>query len=283
MKMITNFYVNPENVKKDSLKIVGEEAKHIITVLRYQKGETIDVVDGCGVKYKVVIQDWGKDYVEGKILLKTRKENEPIAHLTLAQAICKGVRMDFLIEKATEIGVSAIIPILTEKSLVKINKISEDNGWDSFGFAPFGLSPQSRRQDKSFTAKGKTERWRRLAIASMKQSLRSILPDIQHPTKFDDLLPKIKTFDLSFIASLEKGAKSLKECDELKNRLINRKKSLRHVLIMVGPEAGFTEEELSKAKAFGVIPVTLGSRRLRTETAGVVLSSLILYELEDLG
>jgi 16S rRNA (uracil1498-N3)-methyltransferase len=283
MKMITNFYVNPENVGKDSLKIVGEEAKHIITVLRYQKGESIDVVDGCGVKYKVVIQDWGKDYVEGKILLKTRKENEPITHLTLAQAICKGVRMNFLIEKATEIGVSAIIPILTEKSLVKINKISEEDGWDSFGFVPFGLSPQGRKQGKSLTANGKTERWRRLAIAGMKQSLRSILPDIQHPTKFDDLLPKIKTFDLSFIASLEKGAKSLKECDELKNRLINRKKSLRHVLIMVGPEAGFTEEELSKAKAFGVIPVTLGSRRLRTETAGVVLSSLILYELEDLG
>jgi 16S rRNA (uracil1498-N3)-methyltransferase len=271
--MITNFYVNPENVGKDSLKIVGEEAKHIITVLRYQKGETIDVVDGCGVKYKVLIQDLGKDYVEGKILLKTRRENEPIAHLTLAQAICKGVRMDFLIEKATEIGVSSIIPILTEKSLVKINKISEENGWDSFGFA----------QDKSLTAKGKTERWKRLAIASMKQSLRSILPDIQNPTKFEDLLPKIKTFDLSFIASLEKGAKSLRECNELKNRLRNVKDSLRHVLIMVGPEAGFTEEEFFKAKAFGAIPVTLGSRRLRTETAGIIFSSLVLYELEDLG
>jgi len=263
--MITNFYVNPENVGKDSLKIVGEEAKHIITVLRYQKGETIDVVDGCGVKYKVLIQDWGKDYVEGKILLKTRRENEPIAHLTLAQAICKGVRMDFLIEKATEIGVSSIIPILTEKSLVKINKISEENGWDSL------------------TAKGKTERWKRLAIASMKQSLRSILPDIQHPTKFEDILPKIKTFDLSFIASLEKGVKSLRECNELKNRLRNVKDSLRHVLIMVGPEAGFTEEEFFKAKAFGAIPVTLGSRRLRTETAGIIFSSLVLYELEDLG
>jgi 16S rRNA (uracil1498-N3)-methyltransferase len=263
--MITNFYVNPENVREDSLKIVGEEAKHIITVLRHQKGETIEVVDGSGIKYKVLIQDWGKDYVEGKILLKTRRENEPICHLTLAQAICKGVRMDFLIEKATEIGVSSIIPILTEKSVVKIGRSDEKNGWDSL------------------TAKGKTERWRRLSIASMKQSLRSILPEIKPPTKFDELLPKIKTFDLSLIASLEKGAKSLREFDELKDRLRNPKDPLRHVLIMVGPEAGFTEEELSKAKAFGAIPVTLGSRRLRTETAGIVLSSLVLYELEDLG
>lgn len=265
IEMITNFYVNPENVGKDSLKIVGEEAKHILTVLRYQKGETIEVVDGSGIKYKVLIQDWGKDYVEGKILLKTRRENEPITHLTLAQAICKGVRMNFLIEKATEIGVSAIIPILTEKSLVKINEIPEEDG------------------STYLTAKGKKERWRRLAIAGMKQSLRSILPDIQNPAKFDDLLPKIKTFDLSLIASLEKGAKSLREFGELKTRLRNPKDSLRKVLIMVGPEAGFTEEELFKAKASGAIPITLGSRRLRAETAGIVLSSLVLYELEDLG
>ena len=263
--MITNFYVNPENVRKDSLKIVGEEAKHIACVLRHQKGETIDVVDGCGVKYKVQIQDLGKDYVEGKILSKKRRGNEPVAHLTLAQAICKSVRMDFLIEKATEIGVSSIIPIVTEKNVVKISKIAEENG---------SVSPVVKR---------KTERWRRLAIASMKQSLRSILPDIHNPIKFDNLLPKIKTFDLSLIASLEKGAKSLRECDELKKRLRNRRDILPSVLIMVGPEAGFAESELSRAKSLGAIPITLGSKRLRTETAGIVFSSLVLYELEDLG
>ena len=262
--MITNFYVNPENVRKDSLKIVGEEAKHIVAVLRHQKGETIDVVDGCGVHYRVLIQDLGKDYVEGKIISEIIRENEPVTHLTLAQAICKGVRMDFLIEKATEIGVSSIIPIVTEKNVVKISKIAEENG---------SVSPVVKR---------KTERWRRLAIASMKQSLRSILPDIQNPTKFDDLLPRIKAFDLSLIASLEEGAKSLKECDALKKRLRNRKGALRNVLIMVGPEAGFTEKELSKAKSFGAIPITLGAKRLRTETAGIVFSSLVLYELEDL-
>jgi 16S rRNA (uracil1498-N3)-methyltransferase len=263
--MITNFYVDPENVNKESLKIVGEEAKHIACVLRYQKGEIIDVVDGCGMKYKVAIQDLGKDYVEGKILSKIKRENEPIVCLTLAQAICKGIKMDFLIEKATEIGVSIIIPILTEKSVVKIGKIAEKNG---------STSP---------TAKRKMERWRRVAIASMKQSLRSILPDIQNPIKFDDLLPKIKAFDLSLIASLEKGAKSLRECDELKKRVRNRKAPLRNILIMVGPEAGFTEDELSKVKDLGAIPITLGSKRLRTETAGIVFSSLVLYELEDLG
>lgn len=173
--------------------------------------------------------------------------------------------MNFLIEKATELGVSCIIPILTEKSLVKMEEISEED--DSIFFA----------------AKGKKERWRRLAIASLKQSLRSILPEIKNPIKFEEFLPQIKTFDLSLIASLEKGAKSLREFDELKSQLRNPKDYLRHVLIMVGPEAGFSEEEISQAKSSGAIPITLGSRRLRTETAGIVLSSLVLYELEDLG
>ena len=247
------------------MKIVGEETKHIVTVLRHQKGETIDVVDGCGVKYKVLIQDLRKDCVEGKILSKKRRENEPVAHLTLAQAICKGPKMDFLIEKATEIGVSTIIPILTENTVVKIGKIVEEDG---------SIPPGVKR---------KTERWRRLAITSMKQSLRSILPNIQNPIKFDNFLPKIKTFDLSLIASLEKGAKSLRECDEFKKRLRNPKDCLRNVLIIVGPEAGFSEDELSKVKDLGAIPITLGLRRLRTETAGIVFSSLVLYELEDFG
>ena len=263
--MITNFYVNPENVGKSSLKIVGEEGKHIVTVLRHQKGETIEVVDGCGMKYKVVIKDLGRDYVQGKILSEKRRENEPSIHLTLAQAICKGMKMDFLIEKATEIGVSTIVPILTLNTVVRLGKVTEENG---------SVSPTINR---------KTERWRRLAIASMKQSLRSVLPDIQNPIKFDDFLPRIKSFDLCLIASLEKGAESLRECGELKKRLRDRKDHLRNVLIMVGPEAGFTEDELSKAKALGAIPIDLGLRRLRTETAGIVFSSLVLYELKDLG
>jgi 16S rRNA (uracil1498-N3)-methyltransferase len=209
--MITNFYVNPENVGKDSLKIVGEEAKHILSVLRYGSGDVIDVVDGCGTKYKVKIEEISRDFLEGKILSRTSKENEPDCHLTLAQAICRKERMDFLIEKATEIGVSSIIPIVTERSLIKVSGVSRK-----------------------------------------------------------------KNFDLCLIASLDKDSKSIKECEELKA-------GLKNILLIVGPEAGFTEEELSKAKAQGAIPMSLGSRRLRTETAGVVFLSLVFHQLGDLG
>jgi len=248
--MITNFYVNPENVGKDSLKIVGEEAKHILSVLRYGSGDVIDVVDGCGTKYKVKIEEISRDFLEGKILSRTSKENEPDCHLTLAQAICRKERMDFLIEKATEIGVSSIIPIVTERSLIKVSGVSRK--------------------------KKKIDRWRRLAVASMKQSLRTILPEIQDIIEFEQLLSKVKSFDLCLIASLDKDSKSIKECEELKA-------GLKNILLIVGPEAGFTEEELSKAKAQGAIPMSLGSRRLRTETAGVVFLSLVFHQLGDLG
>ncbi|KPL00654.1 MAG: hypothetical protein AMJ91_03920 [candidate division Zixibacteria bacterium SM23_73_3] len=248
--MITNFYVNPENVGKDSLKIMGEEAKHILTVLRHGSGDVIDVVDGCGTKYKVRIEEISRDFLEGKILSRAEKENEPNCHLTLAQAVCRKERMDFLIEKATEIGVFSIIPIQTERSLIKVG----------------GISSQKK----------KTDRWKRLAIASMKQSLRTVLLEIQDIIEFEQLLSKIKNFDLCLIASLTEDSKSIKECEQLK-------RGVKNILLMVGPEAGFTEEELSKAKAQGAIPISLGSRRLRTETAGVLFSSLVLHRLDDLG
>ncbi len=248
--MITNFYASPEKISKEVLRIEGEEAKHILSVLRYGSGDVIDVVDGCGTKYKVKIEEISRDFLEGRILSRTHKENEPNCHLTLAQAICRKERMDFLIEKATEIGVSSIIPIVTERNLIKVS----------------GVSSQQKKID----------RWRRLAIASMKQSLRTVLPEIHDIIEFEQLLSKVKSFDLCLIASLDKDSKSIKECEQLRA-------GVKNILLIVGPEAGFTKEELSKAKAQGAIPISFGSRRLRTETAGVLFLSLVLHQLDDLG
>jgi 16S rRNA (uracil1498-N3)-methyltransferase len=248
--MITNFYTRPENIDHETLTIDGEEAKHILQVLRYKTGDVISVVDGCGTKYNVLIEKTSKEYLQGKIISSILSENEPVCQVTLAQAVCRNERMDFLIEKATEIGVYSIIPILTERSLIKVSG--------------------------GFREKNKMERWRRLAIASMKQSLRTILPEIQNIIKFKELLPRIRNFDLCLIASLEKDSKSIKECEELRN-------NKGRILLVVGPETGFSEDELSQATECGAIPITLGARRLRTETAGVVFLSLVLHQLDDLG
>jgi 16S rRNA (uracil1498-N3)-methyltransferase len=248
--MITNFYTKPENIQKDTLTIDGDEAKHILSVMRYRTGDTISVVDGCGVKYNVLIEKTSKASLQSKILSRIRKENEPACHVTLAQAVCRQERMDFLIEKATEIGVFSIIPIQTERGLVKVSSTSK--------------------------SKSKIQRWSRIAIASMKQSLRTVLPEIENITPFENLLSRIKSYDLCLIASLEKDSKNLRDCAELKRKA-------RKILLIVGPEAGFAPDELSKAKLQGAIPITLGSRRLRTETAGVLFLSLILHHLYELG
>jgi 16S rRNA (uracil1498-N3)-methyltransferase len=244
--MITNFYTPADQIAGDILTIDGEEAKHILSVLRRKIGDEIDVVDGQGNKYRVRIEKVSKGNMKANILSRTHMENEPDCRITLAQAVCRRERMDFLIEKATEIGVSSIIPIITERNTVKVNDV-----------------PRERK---------KTDRWRKIAIAAMKQSLRTVLPEIHNVIGFDQLLPRIKNFDLSLIASLDKDSKSLKQCKELKEEV-------KSVLLIVGPEAGFTDEELSQAKAMGAIPITLGSRRLRTETAGVLFASLVLHEL----
>ncbi len=247
--MITYFYVEPKNVNKNILKIEGEEAKHICQVLRKGEGEIIEVVDGEGIKYQVLITNTGRDWVQGKILAQIRKENEPLTHLTLAQGLIKGVRMDFLVEKITEIGVSSIIPLITEKSVVKLEK------------------------DKKEIMR--LNRWKKIAISGMKQSLRSRLPKIQIPILFQELLAKVKEYDLALIACQTKRSKSLKG-------VIDAKIRLKNVLLLVGSESGFTQEELDLALKTGVIPISLGPRRLRSETAGIVFSSLLLYELEDL-
>jgi 16S rRNA (uracil1498-N3)-methyltransferase len=246
--MVTNFYCEPENIKKDSLRIVGEEKKHIVSVLRGKKGDLIDVVDGIGNKYKVRIIDIEKNSIQGKILSRKKGENEPKVHLTLAQSICKGYKMDWLIEKATEIGVSSIIPILTERTVVKVADAKKE--------------------------KTKMDRWKKIAIASMKQSLRSVLPEIKGITKLNALLSQIKKYDLTLMGSLKQDAKSLKDLSRLR-------KALKKILVIVGPEAGFTEDELVKLRSAGAISVSLGKRRLRTETAGIVLCSLALYELGE--
>jgi 16S rRNA (uracil1498-N3)-methyltransferase len=247
--MITNFYTTPDKVGDEILTIDGEEAKHILSVLRHGAGDEISVVDGRGTKYRVMIEEVSRDFLQGRIIARTRMENEPANHVTLAQAVCRKERMDFLVEKATEIGVSYIIPIVTQRNLVKVDDPSRE--------------------------KAKIERWRRVAIAAMKQSLRSVLPEIHNVTQFGQLLPQIDDFDLCLIASLDKDTKNVGQCDQL------RAKPDRTLLI-VGPEAGFTDKELSEAKAVDGIPVSLGPRRLRSETAGVVFLFLALHESASL-
>ncbi|OGC76550.1 MAG: hypothetical protein A2Z27_02335 [candidate division Zixibacteria bacterium RBG_16_50_21] len=248
-KLVTNFYTPPENVQNGLVRVEGEEAKHLTKVLRHKKGDTISVVDGCGVKYKVVLETLRRDYIEGSILNQVRRENETVANVTLACGISTGTKMDLIIEKCTELGVRGIIPVLTEQTVVEFKDQAK--------------------------VRAKLSRWNKVAIAAMKQSLRCFLPKIEAPISLSELTQRTVEFEKSLMANLEGGAKPVKEA-------LTAEEPVREILLLVGPESGFTQDEIDLSCSRGFVPVRLGPRRLRTETACVVFCSLVLGYLGEL-
>ncbi|OGC93444.1 MAG: hypothetical protein A2142_05310 [candidate division Zixibacteria bacterium RBG_16_48_11] len=248
-KVVTNFYSPPESVKGDLIRIEGEEARHIAKVLRHKKGDAISIVDGGGVRYKTVLELIKRDFVEARVINQVRRENEPVVNLTLACGLSVGWKMDLIIEKCTELGVRKFIPVLVEQSLVEL--------------------------DQPTKIKKKLSRWNKVAVAAMKQSLRCYLPVIEEPQSLGALALKTLDYERCLIASLEREAISLKEA-------LQSESPFKDVLLLVGPESGFSDEELQLCKERRFIPVKLGPRRLRTETAGIVFCSLVLGYLGEL-
>lgn len=231
------FYAPPENFAGEFVELTGDEHHHLTRVLHHKIGDRITVVDGAGnaaVDGEIVFSD--RAITRIKFHTITKNLGEPAVHLTLAQAVPKGARFDWVVEKATEIGVSAFIPLLSEHGEVQ---------------------PGS----------GKTERWRRLVLAAMKQSCRSVWPEVNEPTPFFELCQTIKNFDLALLAHPT-------ENDILKD--LASKAMSQKALLMVGPEGGFTEEEIDAAQKSGCKLLSLGPRRLRSETAGLVAATKVL-------
>jgi len=245
---VPNFYCHPEEVKADHLLLLEEEARHITRVLRHKPGDIIVAVDGLGNEFTVLIKRASESAVEGEIVKKRRKVNEPISKITLALAIPKNHRMDWVVEKSTELGVNRIIPIVTERTVVL---------------------PEP-------SAEGRLARWQRIAISAMKQSGRTILPKIESITHYEDLLDDRADYDLAIIAWEEEKKRTLRDLFQ------NIVKPFSKVLVIIGPEGGFSKEEIGEAERRRIYPVSLGPRKLRVETAGIVLLSLLLHELGEL-
>jgi len=237
------FYTEEKNITEHQIKITGEEAHHIATVLRYKKGERIYVTDGEGFEYRAVVDSVSEDLVVSTIVSKTRKPQEPLAQITLAQALIKAPKMDTLVEKTVELGVFEIIPIITQRSL------------------------------PTMEGEGKHKRLNRIAIAALKSSKRSILPQIREPINFNELLAQADHYQAAFLAW--EGERSKRIADLVTARP-------KRVLLIIGPEGGFTQEEVDLANKMAVRTFSLGLRRLRSETAAISALSLLLYELGDM-
>lgn len=242
---LESFYVSPNDVHSDELILRDEEVHHLSRVLRKKKGDIVWVVDGEGKAYEVQILYISRNEAHGKIVKTRRRIREPVAAVTLAQGVLKGERFDWLVEKVTEIGVKKIIPFFSETSETT-------------------AGPQ------------KLTRWKRLALAAMKQSGRSILPEITPVKKYTQVLALGTVCPHRFIAHSGSGSTPLTISRDSRSIMTQK------AFIIAGPEGGFTEDEIEQAKEQSFQPVTLGPRRLRAETAGIVLSTLVLSQLGEM-
>jgi 16S rRNA (uracil1498-N3)-methyltransferase len=229
------FYVKPEDVTSHGLILRGDESKHLIRVLRKNLGDRIFVTDGNEMMYEAVIAEIGNTDTRCTIAAMHRKYNESSIDVTIAVSLLKNpARFDYLVEKTTELGVRTILPISCERT------ISHNE---------------------------KHERLEKIALSAMKQCGRSWLPRIQPLQNFISLVDDSSHYQLKFILH-EKIDSSHTIISEL-----NLHKEIHSLLIVVGPEGGFTEAEITHAIHAGFKSISLGTRRLRTETAAIVAVS----------
>jgi 16S rRNA (uracil1498-N3)-methyltransferase len=254
-----HFFVSPKDIKGNEVFIRGDEAKHIVTVLRKRKGDEIDIFDGCGNEFRTRILEIDKSEgftrIKANIITQKGRETEPKLKITLFQSIPKGNKIDFIIQKSTEIGVSRIVPIVTERTIVK-------------------LDCKSRKE--------RTLRWQRIVQEAAKQSRRNFIPQVGPALDFPLALKEFSEEKLQLgIIAWEMEEKN--HLREVLRSSVGCGISHFHLAIFIGPEGGFTPEEVEKARRVGVVPVSLGPRILRSETAGLVVAMAALYESSDLG
>lgn len=234
-----------KDIENNKAYIKDEDAKHIKKVLRMKIGDSIDICDTNGYDYIGTIKELSDNIVCIDISEKMFSKSEPSINLTLYQAIPKGDKMEFIIQKATELGITKIVPVVTKFCV-------------------------SRPDEKS--ANKKTERYRRIAFEAAKQSQRGIIPLIENQITFDEALSQMSISKGSMIF-YEKATNSFK--DAIKNSIENKN---RDISIMVGSEGGFSEEEIAQAIEKNIQIISLGNRILRCETAPLTAISIIMFE-----
>ena len=242
------FFVPTENIADNEIKITSGDAAHISRVLRLKTGDELTICDGRGFDYAAKICEIGAGEIICSVTEKRRSESEPNVAVTLYQGIPKASKMDYIIQKTTELGVGKIVPVAMARCVSKI--------------------------DDGKTEAKKLERWNKIAKEAAQQSQRGIVPEVCAVMTFDEAIAAMKESDLCFAPY---------ECEDecgLKNTLLSVEKP-ENVSFMIGPEGGFDLAEIEKLKSANIPTVTLGPRILRTETAGEAVLAMMMYEIGD--
>lgn len=243
-----HFFVTPRQILEREILVEGTDVNHITNVLRMEKGEEVHVSDGQGGRvYRCEIAAFEEETVRLNILEVLKDDMELPSRIYLFQGLPKADKMELIIQKAVELGVYEIIPVATRRAVVKLD-------------------------DKKAAAKVK--RWQAISESAAKQSKRMIIPEVKLPMDFKKALAYAKEMDVRLIPY------EMAEGMEGTRKLIQEIRPGQSVAVFIGPEGGFEESEIQLAEEAGVLPITLGKRILRTETAGMTVLSILMYQLE---
>jgi 16S rRNA (uracil1498-N3)-methyltransferase len=242
MPRAPRFFISPDQVAGPLITVSGEDVRHIGAVLRMKTGDELLLCDGKGTEYSVKISRVDRSEIKTEIVNKTRREIV-YPRVTLGQGLPKSDKMDWIVQKATELGVATIVPLVTERTIVKV-----------------------KDEEKRIA------RWQKICREAAMQSSRPDIPSVGRIIAFNDLL-RTPNSELQTLKLLpwEEGTTAIKD-------VLRGSEGIKHIIVLVGPEGGFSPAEAALATSRGFHPVSLGPNILRTETAAVASLSMILYE-----
>lgn len=243
------FYLEEEFEVGQSISLKEDDTNHIKNVLRMKSGDHIVICNGQGKDYYCIIEEVSGKKVISTVLSCNESGTELKSKVVLFQGIPKQNKMDLIIQKAVELGVHEIVPVITNRVIVNLK--------------------DSKKEDK------KIARWQSVAESAAKQSRRGVIPLVKPVMKFNDAIAYAKELEL-LVIPYEKS-EGIGQTKEILNK-VNLHKS---VGVFIGPEGGFEEGEIKTAVEHNINPITLGKRILRTETASIVVLAMIMLELDD--
>lgn len=245
------FFVNQNQISEKIITINGSDFNHIKNVLRMKIGEEISVmVPGDDTEYRCEIAEYAEDEVRCSLMFVKKSDVELPCEITLYQALPKQDKMELIIQKAVELGATRIVPVASKRAVVKL---------------------EGAREDK------KIARWNSIAEAAAKQSKRAVIPEVTAIMSFKEAVKDCSDTSVKLIPYELEDASGMERTRDI----IRSVKPGQSVAVFIGPEGGFAEEEIALCVDEGIVPITLGHRILRTETAGLVVLSWLVLELDN--
>jgi 16S rRNA (uracil1498-N3)-methyltransferase len=239
-------FVAFDKVKEDLATIGGSDVNYLKNVMRLKVGDELSIMDSKSKEYNAKIKAYSNNEIIVELLGEKHPKSESRVKITIAQGIPKNPKMDLVVQKATELGAQRIIPIKTERSVIKLTEEKEE---------------------------AKINRWQKIAKEAAEQSGRLIIPFVDTPKEIKELLIIKNDFDKCVILWEMEKEMTIK-------RFLQENHDIKSLLVMIGPEGGFSHDEVELVKKEGFVSVNIGSRIVRTETAAISVLSMIDYEFE---